>query len=382
MSISRVGVATGTTTCTPTAPSIRDLIVIYAFRTNSSYRRHRSPLWLYVAGYDRQRTTCSARVRYRIATATNDASGTWTNATALVCHVYSSSLYSAGGSIVPGAFASTHAAASLTVNFPALTLTNAAGSWIAGFAGVSNISQTISTAPSGMTNESLETAAASQAAGFDTNGTATSWSSTNATDTGTAGNTCSCTLELCENAARSAIGNFVDHISTQSNVTASVNEALNNLAVTKPNASLSGNTIVVTVAYPSGNTPVITDNKGNTWPVSGAAGTVTADAGAGNMALQTFVLNSATAGTQVITVGFGSVVLQPVKMWITELSGVTGTIEGSANATAVNAGGVVSPGAFTPSVANCLVLSYMHDSNTSGAHRTRRTDQSRQRLCS
>ena len=365
MSISRVGTATGTTTWTVPAHAIGDIIVTFAFRTASA-----TPPAL-AAGFTNiftiVGTTSSARLSYRIATATNDAAGTSTNATATVGHVYRSSLISAGGSIAIGGSASTHAAASLTVNFPALTLTNAAGSWALGFAGVSNTSQTISTAPSGMTNESLETAAASQAAGFDTNGTVTSWSSTNATDTGTAGNTCSCTLELCENAAGSAIGNFVDHISTQSNVTASVNEALNLLVVEKPNPSLAGNTIVVTVAYPSGNTPLITDDKSNTWPVSGATGTVTADAGAGNMALQTFVLNAATTGTQAITVSFGSTVLQPVKMWITELSGVTGTIEGSATATAVNAAGVVSPGSFIPSTANCLVLSYLHDSNTSGA---------------
>lgn len=163
-----------------------------------------------------------------------------------------------------------------------------------------------------------------------------------------------------------AAAQLVQHIATPPESIAINNEPLNNLVINLPNASLASNCLVCAIAYPSGATPVITDNKSNTWPTSGGAGTVTVDAGGGNLALQVFVLTSAATGTQQVTVGFGSTVQIPVRVWITEWVNVTGTIDGHASAAAVNVSGLVSPGAFTPSAANCLVLSYMADSNTTG----------------
>ena len=109
------------------------------------------------------------------------------------------------------------------------------------------------------------------------------------------------------------MANLIQHVSTQPIVTNQVAETGNNYVVTLPNTSLSGNTLVMVVAYPSGSTPSISDDKSNTWPASGAAGTVTVDAGGGNMAMQAFVLNSATTGTQAVTVNFGSTAIAPVR---------------------------------------------------------------------
>jgi len=362
--ISLVGVATGTTSCTPPTHSIGDIIVIFAFRAGNTGAPSLG------AGFTsiltKSGTSCAARLGYRIANATNDASGTWTNATALVCHVYTSSLYSSGSSMAIGGSASS-SSINTTINFPTITMTNGGGtSWVSGFAGVDNTSQTISSAPSGMTNQSLETAAGSQAAGFDTNGAVSSWSSTNATDTGTAGDSVSCTLEICENVPPAAISNFIQHTSTQPIVTNQVGETCNNYVVSCPDPTLAGNGLALCVAYPSGATPAITDDKGNTWPTSGGAGTVTVDAGAGNMAMQFFILTNAATGTRKVTINFGSTTQAPVRTWLTQLYNVTGTIEGHATAAAVNTAGVVAPGTFTPSVANCVVLSYMSDSNTAG----------------
>src|SRR6185312_15081886 len=156
-------------------------------------------------------TASSARVGARIATATNDASGTWTNAAALVCLVYRASPGNVLGIGAVSAIA--HAAATGIVNFPALSLVDpSGGSWIFGAAGVDNTTQAISTAPAGMANQSLETAAAAQAAGFDTGGGVSSWSSTNATDSGTAGDTCSCTVEIMELSTGSVPSQFVQHV--------------------------------------------------------------------------------------------------------------------------------------------------------------------------
>ena len=163
------------------------------------------------------------------------------------------------------------------------------------------------------------------------------------------------------------MSNFVQHVATQPNVVASVNEQMDNLVLVLPNATLANNGLALVVAYPSGASPQISDDKSNTWPVSGAAGTVTADAGGGNMALQFFALSAAATGTRNVTIGFGGNPLQPVRAWLTEVPYTIGTLQGHATATAVNAAGVVSPGAFTPSSNNCLVLSYMSDSNTTGS---------------
>ena len=163
-----------------------------------------------------------------------------------------------------------------------------------------------------------------------------------------------------------AIAQIVQHVANPPGSIAIANEPLNDLVINLPNASLSGNGFACAITYPSGATPAIADNKSNTWPTSGGAGTLTIDAGGGNMALQAFILTSATAGTSQLTISFGSTVQIPVRVWITELFNVTGTIEGHSSASAVNVSGLVSPGAFTPSVANCLILSWMADSNTTG----------------
>lgn len=163
------------------------------------------------------------------------------------------------------------------------------------------------------------------------------------------------------------MSNFVQHVATAPGSIAIDNEPLDDLVINLPNATLASNSLICVVAYPSGATPAITDNKSNTWPASGTVGTtLTADAGAGNMALQAFILSTVTTGTSQVTVGFGGNPQIPVKVWITEIPFTVGTIQNSNKATAVNASGVVSPGAFTPSSNNCLVLSYMADSNTTG----------------
>jgi len=344
VTISRVGVATGTTSATVPAHNIGDVIIIFAFNGTSV------TVPTLPAGYQstltRAGTTCAARLGFKIATATNDTSGTWTSATALVCHVYRAGSYLTGASLFIGGSAS-NVSTTNTVNYPALTMTHGDNtSWALGFGGVSNLTETIATAPSGMTNQSLETAAATQAAGHDTNGTVSSWASTNATTTGTAGNSVSATVELIENQAGAGIpNNIVQFVQTAANAVISTASG-NNFRIPFPNATLSGNGLVVAVSYPTANTPAITDDGGNTWPVSGAAGTVTADAG--DQVLQMFRLASATTGTKVVTVNFGSTVVQPVKIWMWELHNITGTVNGTVEAAGVNSLGIVSPGSFTP----------------------------------
>lgn len=366
MSLSLIGTATGTTTCTVPAHEVGDLIVIYAFRAGSTTAPGLGSG--YLSQLTRSGTTCAGRVGWKIATSTSDSSGTWTNASQIVCHVYRASDFASGGSVRVGASASS-ASTNNTVNYPALTLVHSDGtSWVAGFAGVNNVTETVNTAPSGMTNESSAVGSSTSIAGHDTNGAVSSWSSTNATTTGTAGDSVSCALEIQWNTAGVAsVANIVQHYSSAYNGSVAVNEPGNNYKFTLPNAVGAGNAIVLAIAYPSGTAPnSITDDGGNTWSTTAA---VTADPGAGNTALKVYVLASAAAGTQAITVGFASSV-QPCKAWITELYGITATVNGTAEASNVNSVNVISPGSFTPTNNNAnggnLVLAYMCSVNNSG----------------
>lgn len=345
MSISHVGAATGTTTCTVPAHNIGDLIVIFAYRSGSTTAPSLGAG--YVSVLTKAGTTCSARIGFKIATATNDASGTWTNASNLTCVVYTSSNRTSGGSLYVGGSAS-NSSINTTVNYPALTLTHTDNtSWAAGFAGTSVATAALSThAPTGMTFiTNSNVTATTEVCAFDTNGTVSSWSSQNTT-VSASGNSVSATLEIIENLPGAGIpNNIVQSVSTAANAVIST-AAGNNFRIPLPNATLSGNGLVLAVSYPTANTPSISDDGGNTWPASGAAGTVTADAG--DQVLQMFRLASAATGTKVITVNFGSTVVQPVKIWIWEVFNITGTVNGTVEAAGVNSLGIVSPGSFTP----------------------------------
>ena len=128
MALSLVGTGTGTTSATVPAHTVGDIIIVFAYRTGST-----TPPTLpsgYTSILTKTGATCSARLGYKIATSTSDTSGTWTNSSALVCHVYTSSLYGSGSSVAIGGSASSNST-TVTVNFPALTMTNGGGtSWV------------------------------------------------------------------------------------------------------------------------------------------------------------------------------------------------------------------------------------------------------------
>jgi hypothetical protein len=191
MSISRIGSATGVASCTIPTHAVGDLILIFAFRDGNAT----APLL--PAGYTsvgtKSGTTCSARLGYKIATATNDGSGTWTNATEVVAVIYRPT---PGNTIGIGASAS-NTGATNAANFAALTLNDTSGaSWVAAGIGHRSLDQNIETAPTGMTNFADVLDATAEAAGHDTNGGVISWPSTNETLSGTASNWVSFVVEI------------------------------------------------------------------------------------------------------------------------------------------------------------------------------------------
>lgn len=170
MTISFVGAQAnaGTTVTIPTHQS-GDFILIFAFRDGSTTQPTvpaaggTVPTWTPIATGGANQ--CSARLHYAVATASTTTSGTWTNATELVCMVYR-------GAKIPGAFLA-GSGASTTISYPTLTLNRTDGSsWVVGVAGHRSATN-VEVAPTGMTNRAFT---GTEAAGHDTNGTVTSWS--------------------------------------------------------------------------------------------------------------------------------------------------------------------------------------------------------------
>lgn len=188
MAITRIGFATGTTSCTLPTHQAGDLILIFAYRDGNTTAPSLP------AGYwnitNNGANTNSMRVGYRIAPSAGTSSGTWTNATSVIAVVYRGArvgTFAVGG------------AASTTVNYPAITLLKSDNtSWVVSGAGHRSIDTSIEAAPSGMTNVNSVLDATDELAVHDTNGTASSWSSTNVSVGGTSSGWRSCVVELID----------------------------------------------------------------------------------------------------------------------------------------------------------------------------------------
>lgn len=169
MAASFLGANVGTNTCTITAHSIADLILVIAFRTGSNS----TPT--VPAGYTSIQTVTSnsagSVLAYKIATATNDTSGTWTNGTNMSIAVYTGT-----DTTAPIGASAVSTNIGTTVTYPALTMTVTDGtSWVAGLGSHRSTNTTIDVAPTGMTNRA-NSAVAGEISFNDTNGGVSSWS--------------------------------------------------------------------------------------------------------------------------------------------------------------------------------------------------------------
>jgi hypothetical protein len=177
MAISFVGSATGTNSiASMPAHQAGDLLLFFAYR-DGNITAPSLP-----SGYTNKGTSssgsaadASARIGYKIATSSSETSGTWTNATSLICHVYRGVNQTTPlGSDLDGSTYETEL--NSTVKYPTLTLDVSNGSsWIAAFVGHDATNTNIQTAPTGMTNRTNVVDATDEAAGHDTNGGVSSW---------------------------------------------------------------------------------------------------------------------------------------------------------------------------------------------------------------
>jgi len=115
-----------------------------------------------------------ARIAYKIAASGSETSGTWTNATSLVCLVYRPGT---GETLSVGASASA-TNTNGTASIPAVTLQNSDGtSWVVAGVGINldDESDLPASNPSGMIRRVGVADATDEAAGYDTNGGVTSF---------------------------------------------------------------------------------------------------------------------------------------------------------------------------------------------------------------
>lgn len=188
--ISRIAAsATEATTITiPTGYIVGDAIFIFAFRDGSAINPTLPAGWSLIT-QTLDGTSCSATCGIRIAQTLGETSGTWTNATDLVCVIYRGISQSNPNALtrVIGSNGTTN-----TVTYGAAQLATpgqGGHEWFLAFAGHRSADTTLETAPSGMTliaNSNI-VGSSSEACAFDTNSVATAdWPSTNVTITGTA----------------------------------------------------------------------------------------------------------------------------------------------------------------------------------------------------
>jgi hypothetical protein len=171
--------ATATTVSIPTH-EVGDLIVIYAMRENATPPTLASG---FTSITTNTTTLFGSILGYRIATATNTTSGTWTNAQELIVHVYKPRT---GGAIRIGSSV-VAVGTSTTLSWSALTpqRTNST-SWIAAFGGHRSINTTLESPPTGMVLRNNLVDSLAEVASFDTNGAVNSFALSTKTPGGTA----------------------------------------------------------------------------------------------------------------------------------------------------------------------------------------------------
>lgn len=189
MPISFVGSSAGTNTATPPTHRVGDLMIVFAFRDGSTTNPTKgtgSPTTFTTITTTTDGTLCSVSAGWKICASTSETTGTWTNASRLICVVYRGTLNSGTpiGTFQPAAGTTD------PVNYAARTLTNSnviGSSWFCAFAAHRSTDTSLETPPAGMTLRQNNVDATAEASAFDTNGPATGdWPSTNVTAGGTA----------------------------------------------------------------------------------------------------------------------------------------------------------------------------------------------------
>ena len=187
MAISFVGSSTGINSATLPAHQAGDIIIAFAFRDGSTAYPTVPAGWTpYYYGVG---TTCSCSTAILTATNSSTVSGTWTNATSVIFHVYRGVSFANNASGTSGT--------TTTVTYPAVSIYNAK-SWVVAFVGSRSTNVVIESAPSGMVNRSSVSDATDEAAGHDTNSQVSSFTQKTVNIGGTASGWVTSIVELAD----------------------------------------------------------------------------------------------------------------------------------------------------------------------------------------
>jgi len=312
VAITRIGSAGGVSSATVPTHQVGDLILVYAFRDGSATAPTLPSGYANVGVGTKTAgsgsTAGAMRVGFKIATATNDTSGTWTNATEVVVVVYRPS---AGNTLAIGASAS-NSGTTNTINYPALTLQATDGSsLVVGGVGHRSIETTIESPPTGMVLVLDQLDSTAELAVHDTNGGVTNWPSTNKTVTGTAAGWVSYNVEISiypTPAFTHVQGAQTETAGTTSSLSAAFSSAVG-----------SGSAVVGVATWDSlgGVTlSAVTDDKGNSYRIVDTFNDTT-----NNQAAASFVLGNIANAPKTITAKF-SVATQYVTIIVDEYSGI------------------------------------------------------------
>jgi len=201
MTISYVGGAAGTNSCTLPSFESGDVAIAFAFRDGST-TNPTIPATFTNLTNTTDGTLCSISIGWRRLRSGDTATGTWTNASRMVVLVYRG----CEPFITPCTLKTAGAGTTNTVNYAAATMTRTDGtSWLVGFVGHRSVDTTIESPPSGMSYRTGGVDATAEAQGHDTNGGVSSWTSTNVTITGTTSGWVTDLVELLALPAQAAV---------------------------------------------------------------------------------------------------------------------------------------------------------------------------------
>lgn len=180
MTISRISSATNAgDTVTIGTHASGDLIVVFAYNDGATTAPSLPSGWLNIN--NATGATSGTRIGYKVAQSSSETSGTWTNADGLIAIVYRSD----AGLVIP-TYASFNSATSATVNYTSFGASfnrENVDQWMVGLASQRVDTNTLETAPTGLTNITSLTGTGWKMAAHDSNADANSFTAANVTVT-------------------------------------------------------------------------------------------------------------------------------------------------------------------------------------------------------
>lgn len=171
MALQRIGTPTAveaTTVTIPVGHQAGDIIFIFAFNSGAATNPSLPAGWTSLG--TNNNNSVGGRIGYKIAQSASETSGTWTNATQLVCAVYRNQSTNKNPIATLSANAAGNANLNTTVLYQALVPMQCGTSWVIAFAAIKSIDTALETPPTGLVNKLTSVGATVELAMHDSNG--------------------------------------------------------------------------------------------------------------------------------------------------------------------------------------------------------------------